>query len=116
MGYLYIVGTEERSGCLGLGRLEALAITHDGIEERALLATRCKILLTIEPEAVEASAVGKAFKGFAVDIAEVHALGKVIDIGKGAIGLALVDDGGGGSLAHTLDGSQSEAYLALLVG
>ena len=116
MHYLYSIhAAEERVLLLCLLRLVELPVTDDGVKEQAAFPRLGKVLLTLQAEAVEAAAVGKAFKSLPVHIADIDTLGKVVDVLVKAVLLPFTHNALGGTGTHPLDGGESEAYLAAAV-
>ena len=115
-GYLHrLYASEERGGCLALLLLVELAVSYERIQEGFALAVLAEVLLAADAEAVETATQSQAFECLAVDIGEIHALGKIEDVLIRAVLQAFCHDGIGGRSSHSLDGGESEAYLAMLV-
>ena len=113
--YLDFLSAKERRLGLSLFLLVALTIAYQGIKEHFTLAVFSEEGLTTDAKTVKATTEGKRLVSFTVDTGERHALGEIEDVLIGAVLLAFVNDGQGGTVAHTLDSCQTEAYLSLLV-
>ena len=115
-GYLHrLYASEERGSCLALLLLVELTVSYERIQEGIALAVLAEVLLAADAEAVETATQSQTFECLAVDIGEIHALGKIEDVLIRAVLQALCHDGIGGRSSHSLDGGESEAYLAMLV-
>ena len=95
--------------------LIGLAITHDDVNKSVALGILGKELLTTDAKTVKSSAQSQRLEGLTVDLAEVDTLDEIKDILVETVLLALINDGLCHTVAHTLDGCQSKAYLSLLV-
>ena len=115
-GNLHVVETaKERVLGFGLRLLVVLAVAHQCIKELLALGILREIGFAPDAKGVEAATQSQRLESLAVDIAQVDTLGKVEDVLIGAVLLPLLNNAVGGTVAHALDGCQTEAYLAVVV-
>ena len=103
----------------GVGRVELVVAVEAGVlddlvdEEFAVLAG-LEVLRALEAEGVEGAGIDERLDAAAVEHLR-HALDEVEQVGEGAVGRALLDDGVHDVLAEALEAAQAVADVALLV-
>ncbi len=105
---------EERHGRRHTVVLESLSVAHHRFGEGLASGILVEEILTFHIlEAVQGSGIDEVFERAAVDASRGHSFYEIVDAFKRAVGGAFVYDGFDHALAHTLDGRESEAYVAV---